>query len=259
MLAIAVPAASAKPDGFALGSPDCPLIEVPFAAPFGAGSCPGVRPGALLEVPEGFCTMNFLFQGRKKARYIATAGHCVINEQTGGERVFAKGKGPIAKDGEGKPIGRFAYGNLELDGDGDFALVKLFKSVKANPQMCHFGGPVSINRSTSPNSTQLSLYGNGTVIGEVLPARTLIGSGFRNPGHLNAVGAALPGDSGGPVTDGTGRAVGVLVVGGVLLDSVGTDGLDGGNIGISRLGPQLERARQKLGGGRLQLKTAPLR
>lgn len=249
---LAFPTSIASADELALGSADCPLIEVPAAAPFGAGTCPGVRPGALLETPTGFCTMNFGFRGRKGARYIGTAGHCIISEETGGEQTWrGKKRGPIAKDSEGKPIGRFAYGILELEGEKDFALIKLFKSTKLSPSVCFFGGPTTINRSTTTRTTALSLFGNGLLLGEVVPARTFIANGLPDPDFVSAIGAALPGDSGGPVTDEQGRAVGVLVSFGAFLG-----GSDSGVIGITRVGPQVDRARQQLRLKRLQLLTA---
>lgn len=252
---LALPTSIATADEFSLGSADCQLIEVPNAAPFGSGTCPGVRPGALVETPSGFCTMNFGFRGRKGARYIGTAGHCILSEDTGGERVWrGKQRGPIAKDSEGNPIGRFAYGVLELEGEKDFALIKLFKNAKLNPSVCHFGGPTTINRSTTSQTTTLNLFGNGLLLGEIVPARTFIANGLPNRDHVSAVGAALPGDSGGPVTDARGAAVGVLVSAGVFLG-----GSDSGVIGITRLGPQIDRAREQLRLKRLQLLTAPTR
>jgi trypsin len=235
----------------------CPLIAVPTAAPFGSGTCPGVRPGALVETPIGFCTMNFAFKGPKRVRYIATAGHCAIPEESGGgEQVWARGQGPVAKDAEGEPIGRVAYAVLELDGERDFALIRLNKGLRPTPQMCHFGGPTGVNQDIHRRTTFLNLYGNGAGAGEVLPARQLVAFGLPNPAHVFANGVASPGDSGGPVTSNDGRAVGVLVTGGVHVGSIGTSGVDAGTFGITRLGPQLASARQLLG-TRVRLLTAP--
>jgi hypothetical protein len=86
-----------------------------------------------------------------------------------------------------------------------------------------------------------------------------------------AAGVALPGDSGAGVLTADGLAVGVLVTTGVSglaverdhnqlpapsdLPEVNEKGVDLGTMGITRLGPQLERASAKLG-VTLQLVTA---
>ena len=53
-----------------------------------------------------------------------------------------------------------------------------------------------------------------------------------------------------------GRAVGVLVSGGVLIGGLGSDGADTGTIGITRIGPQINRAAFLLK-EKLRLLTAP--
>ena len=75
-------------------------LAVALAAPAAAvADCPGVRPGALVESPVGFCTMNFAFRGKHGARYIGTAGHCMLPESEGGE-VHVGQEGP-----EGQGLG----------------------------------------------------------------------------------------------------------------------------------------------------------
>lgn len=233
-------------------------LAVALAAPAVAiADCPGVKPGALLETPAGFCTMNFGFRGRDGARYIGTAGHCILPESTGGEQVWGK-KGPKAKDGDGRPIGRFAYAAFRLNGEKDFALVRLGRRVKLSPSICRFGGPTGINSEISSRTQTLNYYGNGMLVGELLPARQLLAFGLPNPDHVFATGVATPGDSGGPVMDRGGRAVGVLVSGGILLGGTSGGGSDNGTVGVTRIGPQLVRAQKKLG-ERLRLLTAPTR
>ena len=58
--------------------------------------------------------------------------------------------------------------------------------------------------------------------------------------------------------DRSGRAVGVLVSGGVLLGGTTGGGSDNGTVGVTRIGPQVERAQKKLG-ERLRLLTAATR
>ncbi len=243
--AIAAPAASAAP-GFQVGDQKCNLIAIPAAAPFSTPvSCQGVRPGALVEVPDGFCTMNFAFRGPHGARYIGTAGHCVLGENQDGERVFKRKGAPLAKDSEGNTIGKFAYRNLQTGGDADFSLIRLKESVEPNPQMCNFGGPTGINDDDG-GSQPLNFYGNGLGIGEILPARTLLASSLHDPRRVIANGVATPGDSGGPVTTSDGRALGLLVAFGYSIGGIGSNEPEIGTIFIPRVGPQLDRAARKM-------------
>src|SRR5207302_4169444 len=96
-----------------LGGVPCTLIPVPAAAPFGTGTCPGVRPGAIVRSDVGQCTLNFLFLGSDGASYIGTAGHCILGTSPFGgdvgEMAWDPGTGPVARDADGNPIGEFAY------------------------------------------------------------------------------------------------------------------------------------------------------
>jgi hypothetical protein len=63
--AVTASPAQAAPAGadFTLGGKPCKLIPVPAAAPVGTGTCPGVRPGAIVTSDAGQCTFNFRFDG----------------------------------------------------------------------------------------------------------------------------------------------------------------------------------------------------
>lgn len=246
---------------FTLGGKPCKLIPVPAAAPVGTGTCPGVRPGAIVNSDVGQCTFNFLFAGSDGNRYMGTAGHCILGESPiggdVGEESWVPGQGPVATDSTGTRIGEFAYAILE--DPKDFALVRLDPGVAADPAMCHFGGPTTTNDSTPGPlpPTLLNHFGNGIGIGSVLPARSAIALGMPDPDHVFADGVALPGDSGSGVISSDGGAVGVLVTVGVHSGSIGTGGIDAGLVGITRITPQVNRAEQVLGTG-LTLQTAPL-
>ena len=249
MTAIAPTAAAAAPE-------QCRLVAKRSAVAFPlTRGCPGVRPGALVETPIGFCTLNFAFKGRRGARYVGTAGHCVIPGLEG-EQTWRLNRGPKAMNADGEVIGRFAYGGLDAIGDRDFSLIRLKKAFRPNPEICKIGGPTGINRDVTSRPQTLEVYGNGTVAGQFVPARPLLALGLPNNQHVFATGVATPGDSGGPVISSDGRAVGVLVSGGVLIGGLGSDGADTGTIGITRIGPQVSRASFLLK-EKLRLMTAP--
>lgn len=241
-----------------LGGVPTRLIEVPAAAPIGFGSCPGVRPGAIVNSDTGQCSFNFVFGGSDGATYIGTAGHCILGESPVGgdvgEESWAPGTGPEARDADDVRIGEFVYAILQ--DPKDFALIRLDPGVEADPQMCHFGGPTGVNDDVTSSPVVLHHYGNGLAIGSVLPARTGLAIGMPDPDHVFATAVALPGDSGSGVISSDGRAVGVLVTVGVHTGGIGTGGVDAGIVGITRLAPQVERASDVLGVG-FTLATAP--
>jgi hypothetical protein len=249
------PDAREKPGTLILGGRACDLLTVRTNGPLaGTGPCPGVRPGAYVETPKGFCTLNFLFLGSDGARYIGTAGHCVLGDSefatNAGEFTWKYGKGPYAKDASGKVFGYFVYAVLQ--DPKDFALIRLGRSTQASPSMCLFGGPIGIN-ATHAAPTLLHHFGNGTGIGDVLPGRTEVATDMSSADHVFANGVIAPGDSGAGAIDDTGKAVGVIVT---LGAHTGDGTTDGGVIGITRLAPQLERARTKLKLKTLKLLTA---
>lgn len=250
--------AAAAPD-WTLGGVPVRLIEVAEAPPAGVGSCAGVRPGAYFTSDKGGCTLNFLFAGSDGARYVGTAGHCILGESTFlvdvGEETWARGSGPVARDESGSRIGEFAYAILQ--DPKDFALIRLDDGVTAQPQMCHFGGPTGINADLTGDPVVLQHYGNGLAVGEALPARTSLAPTMPHPDHVFANGVAVFGDSGSAVVSDDGRAVGVLVtIGYFASGQVGPGTMESGTIGITRITPQVRRAEQALGVG-LALRTAP--
>lgn len=245
----------------ALGGRACVPISTPTALPVGlglglGGGCSGVRPGAPLQTPIGGCTFNFMWSGSDGSTYMGTAGHCALGGPGDAEEVWAAGEGGAVADGQGNRIGELAY--AVLDGERDFALIRLAPGVEASPQMCHFGGPTGVNSDLASlvPPTLLQQYGQGVGIGELLPARTHVALGMPDPNHVFATGVVLPGDSGSGVTTPDGRAVGVVVAVGVLAESAGVGGIDAGTIAITRLAPQLAGATEATGVS-YTLETAP--
>ena len=259
--ALVGPAQARLDTNWTLGGQACDLIEVPkvrAATPVGIGGCPGVRPGGTVTSEGGQCTFNFLFTGSDGNRYIGTAGHCILGDSPiggdAGEQTWAAGSGPDAFDANGNKIGEFAYAILQ--DPKDFSLIRLDAGVQASPQMCHFGGPTGINSDITSATTVLEHYGNGLGTGQTVPGRSAIAFGLPDPDHVYAEGLVTPGDSGSGIISSDGRAIGVIVTTGFHSSSIGTSGIDVGTMGVTRLAPQLERARQQLGLSSLTLQTA---
>ena len=254
LLGLSTPLPTTTSD-WTLGGAPCELIEVPAATPIGTPTdCGGVRPGAPVESDTGLCTFNFLFTASNGARYMGTAGHCILPAD--GERSWPAGTGPEARDSNGARIGEFSYAVLQ--DPKDFALIRLDAGVPASPEMCHFGGPTGVNTSTGADTTILHHYGQGVGVSLALPARSAVAQGTPDPDHVYALGTVVPGDSGSGIIDDAGNAVGVIVTTGLHSSSIGTSGIDAGTMGVTRLQPQVDRAEAVLG-TTLTLQTAPLR
>ncbi|MDQ3914888.1 MAG: S1 family peptidase [Actinomycetota bacterium] len=257
MLALSLQSAPARAQ--APGPLDgCTQLRGRGDTPLGVTPCPGVRPGAWLEIsfPDRrfiySCTLNFLFEGSDGRRYAATAGHCPLEDGQEGRFTWRSGKAPIAnilKGGSARRVGEFVY--AVVDDVSDFALIRLDPGVRSNPRMCHFGGPTGLNSDLTSAPTLLHHYGNGIAIGWVVPARSAVTPGLGDRRSVTAYGAAYEIDSGSPVIGDDGRAIGVLVA----VRVGGTPGEQG--IVITRLAPQLAEAEDLLRID-LRLLTAPL-
>jgi hypothetical protein len=208
--------------------------------PVGTDACPGVRPGAALHSGSELCTFGFLFQGSDRRRYAATAGHCAFDPDpdrtVGRTQTWKPGAGPVVTDDGGKQVGRFAYATMSGQ-FSDFALVRLDPGVRSDPAMCHFGGPTGVTTVVSNDDLQVHHYGQGVGLG-TLPART--GDAFfglYRPDYVYFYGAVSEGDSGSPVTDDAGAAVGIVTD----LTTPFT-----GNAGVNRLSAHLAAAAKAL-------------
>lgn len=215
----------------------CDLSYPPSGLPFGTAECPGVRPGARVSALQD-CTLNFLFRGSDGNSYVGTAGHCVL--PAGGEVVWPASRAPRALDAEGRGIGVFAYAIDEAP--RDFALIRLDEDVEADPEMCFFGGPERIYSEPNTDPFVIHHFGQGAGFGSVpgtdvspLPARSGMGTDAGGRWRLFVNGVAAPGDSGSPVINDQGKAVGVLI------------GIGRGDLHVSRLTTHLVRAERLLG------------
>jgi hypothetical protein len=214
--------------------------------------CPGVRPGArlligsdsnLIDSESLYCTMNFLFADSTAQVYVGTAGHCIL-DGVGEMPPSPPDRVPTAYAFD-ENIDPYRIGTVVFavrNDVEDFALIRLDPGVGWNPQVCFFGGPLALNDTTSQGLTLLHHFGQGIGLGDLTPARSAITPNLQDPDRVMAAGVAVQGDSGSPVLDTTGRAIGVMVSIGVSssLNQIGV-------LGITRLGPQMAEAGRVLG------------
>lgn len=210
------------------------------------------HPGDLITVEGGggACTLGFLFKGSDGAAYMSTAGHCSVEQ--GVSKTWRPGTGPVVTTAEG-PIGRLVFAedrvSAETDDDYDFAVIRLDKGVKASPEVRAYGTPTGVNSDRGSSPETLRMYGH-SVFSNVSPAREVIAPNTRHKDHVYAHGAVFLGDSGGPVLDADGRAVGTILGGGAGRVGVGLGSVDVPHDGafniIGRLGPVVQRASSAL-------------
>lgn len=251
LLGTVLPSATAAPTP----SPDedgCIRPVIRTAAPVGTTGCPGVRPGAFLIVPSANagCTMGFLYSDAKRRYYMTTAGHCVVAD--GVQKTWHEGTGPVVTDSNGRPIGRFVFASLK--GEYDIGVILVLKGVSVKASVCHFGGPTSLTKSKTDDVVILEHYGNATLLGELLPARTGVTSGMPDTYWVATLMPSSFGDSGGPVLTASGKAVGFVI-------ALGFGAYTGvpahaGVVIVARLGPQMSLAQKALK-RTLKLRTAP--
>jgi hypothetical protein len=248
LLAIAPAASGGAQQQVVLGNIPC---KAPAEAPlFDTSACNGIKPGALVYFNDGqtLCTLGFLVKGSDGRRYAMTAGHCVTDVET--ESTYKGDTGPAMQDPDENVVGHVAYVRYDELADGtrsDFALIRLAKGVQADAQVCTFGGPTAINTDVDDTEHVISHVGQAIVVGDLLPARTgLITRGLHRPDYVYAHALSVDGDSGGPVLDSSGKAIGLI--------TQLTAGPNG-SIGINRIGPHLDRAA-KLMKTKLKLETA---
>lgn len=231
------------------------LAALCAAGPAAFAGPPTAAPGDVVTIAGGGggCTLGFLFTGSDKASYMSTAGHCLLGD-TETKKSWRPGAGPVATTPQGQ-IGRVVFAEYlptanEDQDHYDFALIRLDKGVRASAALPTLGAPTGTNDSLSDSPALLRVYGQGAGVGLVAPVRDLLTSTLKRPGHVYAHGAVIFGDSGAPVLDADGKAIGSVLGAGGVPYGVGigapTVGHDGALNRIGRLKPVLTHASASL-------------
>lgn len=216
------------PDGGQAGAdaPSDPLHDPGWPPVEAARVRPGVQVGWLMWSDEGEpvellsgCTANFLFRSPDNASlFLGMAAHCLLETQEVGD--------PISI-GKGEATGTLWYSSwLAMDEAGidepamqdwnDFALVRIDDEhrPKVHPAILHYGGPLSMASplEVAPGDG-VFFYGNSDLRQSIEPTNWHEGCVVDTDGHILSArfwASGMPADSGSPVLDEDGRALGVL-------------------------------------------------
>ncbi len=212
-----------------------PAAASAAAAPaFGDLTAP-IRPGISTETAGGRCTANFVFTDDRGRVYLGQSGHCSrLPDENASFDTTACEFGTQAPLGTRVPLGetgisgRLVYSSWrtmpavgEQDADtcryNDFALIQVPASAVAevNPTVPLFGGPTGLNTDGIREGDLLTGWGASPLRQGVRPIepKQTFGVGTHASGRVHFVYSltpGVPGDSGGPYLDPSGRAVGSL-------------------------------------------------
>jgi hypothetical protein len=189
-----------------------------------------IHPGVMTVTPIGQCTANFVyFQGGEV--YIGQAAHCAgtgTPDQTNGCSTGSLPLGtPVQIQGATKP-GTLVYSSWlamraahETDpatcAFNDFALVRIDPAdvARVNPSVPFWGGPTGISRTGTKAMQPVYSFGNSSLRQGITLLQPKLGLSFGDDWggwtHLAyQLLPGIPGDSGSPLLDVHGRAVGIL-------------------------------------------------
>ncbi|MHB8670829.1 MAG: trypsin-like peptidase domain-containing protein [Acidimicrobiales bacterium] len=195
-----------------------------------------IHPGSSTLTEGSQCTSNFVFYDRTSV-YLGQAGHC---SSTDGDLVTdgcsahllpigtkvsvrgAKRPGVLVYD-SWTTMQQVHEANANTCASNDLALIRIdpADAGSVNPSIPHWGGPTGPGGATPPGQTVYS-FGNSELRLGIFALSPKKGSSLGDEGcdrtgcwdHANAlIAPAIPGDSGSPLLDDHGRAVGVLSTG----------------------------------------------
>lgn len=203
--------------------------ELSFSAP----QANQIRPGGLVTANGSQCTSNFLFYLNDETVYLGVAAHCFSPDTNSGidpceARSLPVGFNEVQVENASRPA-ELVYSSWvamqevgESPGSAacefnDFALVRLAGDDIANihPAVREVGGPTALESNLAGPGDPVVLFGRSdfTLGNRELQVREgqvveVLGGGWAY--DIVADGSVSPGDSGGPVLTGDGRALAVV-------------------------------------------------
>ena len=202
--------------------------ELDESQPFPVGAlvpCPGIRPGARVWSEGSGCTLNFVFRGTSydeegkpvdEGLFIGLAGHCVLGGHA--EKTWTAGTGPVATDAARERFGQVEYAVLGFEDDThlDWALIRVDddREPEVKPGLCHFGGPSGMS-DTWNEGDLVHHFGQGLVYENTVQGRSgvVLSGETISVSSIVFAGATQLGDSGSPLIQADGDAVGLVVAG----------------------------------------------
>ena len=202
-------------------------VPIPTWAP--AATAP-IHPGVMTITAGGQCTANFVFYDAGNV-YIGQAAHCSTTGGASDVNGCTTGSLPLGTEvsvgGASRP-GILVYNawlamqaahetNVDACAKNDLALIRLDPADKdnVNPSIPHWGGPTGINTAGTAFLQKAYSYGNSSLrLGLTLlsPHLGIVRNDTNNgwSHQINTIPPDVPGDSGSPYLDSTGKALGQL-------------------------------------------------
>ncbi|MGI8663407.1 MAG: serine protease [Acidimicrobiales bacterium] len=200
------------------------------AAGWAPAATAAIHPGVMTITSDGQCTANFVFTNGGDV-YIGQAAHCASTggqTDTDGCSTGSQPLGTPVEVGGASEQGTLVYSSWltmqaagESDPDtcayNDLALVRLSPNDAANvnPSIPHWGGPVGVNTTGVPQFWSLYSYGNSSLRQGITLLSPKVGVGLDDTGsgwshEVSTLSPGIPGDSGSPFLDSSGKALGIL-------------------------------------------------
>lgn len=171
-------------------------------------TCFMIRPGAMLTTG---CTVNFVYTNGTDF-FIGTAGHCIAEGQKACLQLIGC-------------IGHAIYSTGDQGVGRDFALIEIAEDREnlVDPEMCDVGGPTGSNEGDIFGQAVLRT-GHGGTAGAVsqTPPRPAAGVGIAwGSWSFTWAPGPIPGDSGSPIRDAEGEAMGTVTHVGIVPPGLG--------------------------------------
>jgi hypothetical protein len=224
-------------------------IDAPSTLAVVDGHEPEVRPGYLfVDSDGGGCTVGFLLREVDAvgtptgAHWALAAGHCF--RFSGTSKHWGPGEGPVVSV-RNHVVGDAVYAHVDWRGGIDVAAIRLRVGPQhLTPSVCFWGGPTELRETPVNEGETLLLVGRGNYVHPREMTATV-----QRPQWVTYRGRHGGGDSGSPVLDESGAALGIHALGGFAYPELSTGA-------AARLPDMLALLEEQLD-THLELMTAP--